>query len=409
MAANLTTSLHHKDGATSSTRSPRAGTPTLSTEQCLREVQRCQLVLDNAPSSSRDAVHDALVGLRSLGTLPIEILSRSLIGKSVNNFAKVSKDELLRTSAKALVEEWKLLLRGRKRAAEGQGGVDKQEEVRRKTSRLDGLPTEKDSRTLAPSQQGEAGGSADDTPGRSPEEPTNCAGKTVLPGSSCEKPPTPRRPSNKQQQPQDRPSPEQQLILNGSPTEQKVAAEDGMKERRRARVQQKLCEALLNRCLLLPNADTFHDPAKLAADIERHLHAQLSDKDYASQARSLLFNVNDNKNETFALQLLSGAQDPAGVPTLTAEDMASTAKATERAQVRKEALDAVDADWESKHSGPSEGMIPCGRCQSTQTVYHQLQAGWGLDEPMTTFVTCLACKNHWKFDDIAASDNVDGV
>ena len=42
-----------------------------------------------------------------------------------------------------------------------------------------------------------------------------------------------------------------------------------------------------------------------------------------------------------------------------------------------------------------EGMFKCGKCKSMKTTYHQLQTR-SADEPMTTFVTCKNCDNHWR-------------
>ncbi len=43
-----------------------------------------------------------------------------------------------------------------------------------------------------------------------------------------------------------------------------------------------------------------------------------------------------------------------------------------------------------------EGIFKCRKCQSKKTSYYQLQTR-SADEPMTTYVTCLNCDNHWKF------------
>ena len=43
-----------------------------------------------------------------------------------------------------------------------------------------------------------------------------------------------------------------------------------------------------------------------------------------------------------------------------------------------------------------EGAFKCGKCKSKRTTYYQLQTR-SADEPMTTFVTCHNCDNHWKF------------
>lgn len=44
-----------------------------------------------------------------------------------------------------------------------------------------------------------------------------------------------------------------------------------------------------------------------------------------------------------------------------------------------------------------EGVFMCKKCRSKKTSYYQLQTR-SADEPMTTYVTCLDCDNHWKFN-----------
>lgn len=43
-----------------------------------------------------------------------------------------------------------------------------------------------------------------------------------------------------------------------------------------------------------------------------------------------------------------------------------------------------------------EGIFKCRKCNSKKTTYYQLQTR-SADEPMTTYVTCMDCDNHWKF------------
>jgi DNA-directed RNA polymerase subunit M/transcription elongation factor TFIIS len=38
----------------------------------------------------------------------------------------------------------------------------------------------------------------------------------------------------------------------------------------------------------------------------------------------------------------------------------------------------------------------CFKCKGNKCMYYQLQTR-SADEPMTTFVTCVNCENHWKF------------
>ncbi len=42
-----------------------------------------------------------------------------------------------------------------------------------------------------------------------------------------------------------------------------------------------------------------------------------------------------------------------------------------------------------------DGMFTCRKCKSKKTTYYQMQTR-SADEPMTTFVTCVNCKNRWR-------------
>merc|ERR1719282_1738560 len=49
-----------------------------------------------------------------MGDIPTKVLSDTLIGKTVNQIAKASSDEIVRTSARELVEDWRQKHRKRK-------------------------------------------------------------------------------------------------------------------------------------------------------------------------------------------------------------------------------------------------------------------------------------------------------
>ena len=51
---------------------------------------------------------------------------------------------------------------------------------------------------------------------------------------------------------------------------------------------------------------------------------------------------------------------------------------------------------QKEYDAGHKGMFKCGKCKSDKTTYYQLQTR-SADEPMTTFVTCHNCNNHWKF------------
>lgn len=136
----------------------------------------------------------------------------------------------------------------------------------------------------------------------------------------------------------------------------------------------------------------------LATEIEQALNATLGndEKAYAQQARAVLFNLRDPKNTTFRSKLMGGSIAPADVPSLSAEDMASSEKQAAREKMRKESMEEVQTDWDLKHGAANiSGLFFCGRCKGTKTTYYQLQTR-SSDEPMTTFVTCLKCGKRWK-------------
>eukprot|EP00438_Fugacium_kawagutii_P028568 Skav232557 [mRNA] locus=scaffold3309:59634:60557:- [translate_table: standard] len=137
----------------------------------------------------------------------------------------------------------------------------------------------------------------------------------------------------------------------------------------------------------------------LAAEIEHVLHKQLEGRQYVNQARSLLYNIKDASNSEFCRSLLQGDFDVCQLPSISAEDMASSSRNARRAQVRKEALEAAAMR-------PADHMVTdkfvCEKCGSTNTAYTQsaavescVRSGGEPVETLVTFVTCLACSHSW--------------
>lgn len=55
------------------------------------------------------------------------------------------------------------------------------------------------------------------------------------------------------------------------------------------------------------------------------------------------------------------------------------------------AMEAAKAKQDEEYTG----VFKCGKCKSTKTSYYQMQTR-SADEPMTTYVTCINCGQHWK-------------
>lgn len=79
---------------------------------------------------------------------------------------------------------------------------------------------------------------------------------------------------------------------------------------------------------------------------------------------------------------------------LSAEELASDARKSENAQIRKTALFEAERGQHMKMA--TTDQFKCGKCKQRKTQYYQMQTR-SADEPMTTFVTCTNCGNRWKF------------
>jgi transcription elongation factor S-II len=154
---------------------------------------------------------------------------------------------------------------------------------------------------------------------------------------------------------------------------------------------------LLFRSLRPRRLDEEREPAIVAEIIESECFNQLKEKEYLQQIRSIKYNLSDAKNPNFKSKVLLGYFQDTSFPKLKADDMASAAKNEEREATRKRTLEECQSDWGTRHGAIQEsGMFQCGKCKGTRTTYFQMQTR-SADEPMTTFVTCLNCKNKWKF------------
>lgn len=68
------------------------------------------------------------------------------------------------------------------------------------------------------------------------------------------------------------------------------------------------------------------------------------------------------------------------------------AKAVLKAKLKELEMEAIKA-----REDEYEGIFMCKKCKSKKTTYYQLQTR-SADEPMTTYVECKNCNNHWKFN-----------
>lgn len=137
------------------------------------------------------------------------------------------------------------------------------------------------------------------------------------------------------------------------------------------------------------------DPLRVAVTVESALYERLgsSTGSHKMKYRSIMFNLKDSKNPDFRRRVLLGHVRPDKIVDLTPEDMASDERKLANKQIKDKAL------FECERAGAPKAttdQFKCGRCGQRKCTYYQMQTR-SADEPMTTFVTCVNCNNHWKF------------
>ncbi|KAL9260611.1 Transcription elongation factor TFIIS-like protein [Drosera capensis] len=137
------------------------------------------------------------------------------------------------------------------------------------------------------------------------------------------------------------------------------------------------------------------DPIRVAVTVESQLFESWgrSSGAHKNKYRSLLFNLEDQNNPDFRRRVLLGHVSPEEIVVMPPEDMASDQRKAENKQINEKAL------FECERGGAPKAttdQFKCGRCGQRKTTYHQMQTR-SADEPMTTYVTCVNCNNHWKF------------
>nr|GEU39274.1 transcription elongation factor TFIIS-like [Tanacetum cinerariifolium] len=167
----------------------------------------------------------------------------------------------------------------------------------------------------------------------------------------------------------------------------------------RDKMREILAEAL---CKVSEEADdesrdevNAHDPYRVAVSVESAMFEKWGKSNGALKLkyRSVMFNVKDPKNPDFRRKILLGHVKPERIVELTAEEMASTERQMAIVKIKEKAL------FDCERGAPPKAttdQFRCGRCGKRKCTYYQLQTR-SADEPMTTFVTCVNCDNHWKF------------
>ncbi|KAG9443288.1 hypothetical protein H6P81_014628 [Aristolochia fimbriata] len=137
------------------------------------------------------------------------------------------------------------------------------------------------------------------------------------------------------------------------------------------------------------------DPIRVAVTVESAMFEKLGRSNGAHKVkyRSIMFNLKDANNPDLRRRVLLGHIRPERLIEMTPEDMASDQRKRENNQIKEKAMLECERGGAPK---ATTDQFKCGRCGQRKTTYYQMQTR-SADEPMTTFVTCVNCNNHWKF------------
>jgi len=137
------------------------------------------------------------------------------------------------------------------------------------------------------------------------------------------------------------------------------------------------------------------DPVRIAVSVETVMFEKLGRSNGAQKFkyRSIMFNLKDGNNPDLRRRVLLGQIKPEKLIVMTAEEMASDNRKLENKQIKDKALFECERGMKPK---ATTDQFKCGKCGQRMCTYYQLQTR-SADEPMTTFVTCVNCNNHWKF------------
>ncbi|KAK8937484.1 hypothetical protein KSP39_PZI012770 [Platanthera zijinensis] len=137
------------------------------------------------------------------------------------------------------------------------------------------------------------------------------------------------------------------------------------------------------------------DPIRVAVTVESTMFEKLGRSNGTNKVkyRSIMFNLKDSKNTDLRRRVLLGHIIPEKLIDMSAEEMASDERKLSNKQIQEKALMECERAAAPK---ATTDQFKCGRCGQRKCTYYQLQTR-SADEPMTTFVTCVNCNNHWKF------------
>jgi len=155
------------------------------------------------------------------------------------------------------------------------------------------------------------------------------------------------------------------------------------------------CAKMIYKALALYEKANPQVLSKKASQIENEVFKLFNavDKPYKSKITSLYLNLKDKSNPHLREKVINEVISPVEFCNMSSAEMASEEKKEEIKKIQDQNL-FLARGAESQQAETDQ--FKCGKCKSRKCKYYQMQTR-SADEPMTTFVTCCNCNNHWKF------------
>ncbi|ORX56068.1 transcription elongation factor [Piromyces finnis] len=155
------------------------------------------------------------------------------------------------------------------------------------------------------------------------------------------------------------------------------------------------CANMLYKALALYEGSSPQILSKKASQIENEVYKlfQTVDSKYKTKIMSLYLNLKDKSNPQLREKIINDDISASEFCQMSPTEMASEQKQEELKKIKDKNL-FLARGAESQQAETDQ--FKCGKCKSRKCKYYQMQTR-SADEPMTTFVTCCNCNNHWKF------------
>jgi len=111
---------------------------------------------------------------------------------------------------------------------------------------------------------------------------------------------------------------------------------------------------------------------------------------YKNKIKTILYNINPKYNTELHNKITTGEIKTTEIPFMNHQELSP--------EQWKDTVELIIKKNKSKYEVNMEAAteeFTCYKCKKNKCTYYELQTR-SADEPMTTFVSCLVCGNHWK-------------